>query len=115
MWGMDMGLGIPISWACALTPEAAPMTTSARDIAETFDGALTGGALALGSILIEQRQMRQADRAEAAAIHRQAAAIRARKATAALRDLEARQAADRRFAHQRQTALIAARRAILAG
>ena len=91
------------------------MTNQAHNIAETFDTALTGGALALGSLLIEQRMARQADRAEAAAIHRQAAAIRARKATAALRALEARKAADAEFIRARQTALIAARRAILAG
>lgn len=42
--------------------------TSAHQVADTFDTALTGGALALGSILIQQQQQRAAVRREAAAI-----------------------------------------------
>nr|WP_137830201.1 hypothetical protein [Methylobacterium sp. L1A1] len=42
--------------------------TSAHQVTDTFDTALTGGALALGSILIQQQQQRAAVRREANAI-----------------------------------------------
>ncbi|WP_342152016.1 hypothetical protein [Methylorubrum sp. SB2] len=42
--------------------------TSAHQVADTFDTPLTGGALALGSILIQQQQARNAVRREAATI-----------------------------------------------
>lgn len=93
--------------------------TSARQVADTFDTALTGGALALGSILIEQQAMRNAARREAAAIRAVAGRMAYDRVMAAhYAEQEAKAivtARADRFARQRQQALIAARRAALAG
>ncbi len=64
--------------------------TSAREVAESFDTALTGGAMALGSILVEQQLALNAAYSEAAVIRRQAAVVRARRVAAAVALAEVR-------------------------
>jgi hypothetical protein len=85
--------------------------TSTSQVVEGFDSALTGGALALGSILIEQRAIRAADRREAAAI-RQATARKAYNRIMAQHaiDEQARQA---RAEDDRRRAIIMRRALIL--
>lgn len=93
--------------------------TNAHQVADTFDTALTAGAMALGSILVQQQQARNAVRREANAIR----AVAGRMAyDRVMAEHHAEQAAKAlvnaradRFARQRQQALIEARRAALSG
>ncbi|MET7242919.1 hypothetical protein ABZT49_06080 [Methylobacterium sp. EM32] len=93
--------------------------TSARDVAESFDTALTGGAMALGSVLISQKMDRDAAYAEAAVIRQATARMAYNRVMAEYRAEQEAKAvvaarADR-YARQRQMAIIAARKAALAG
>lgn len=91
---------------------------TAHQVAETFDAGLQSMALGLGTVLIQERMIRQADRAAANAIRAQTARLvynrvlaeemAAQRAEAA-RAEEAERAA--RFRLQRQMAALAAKRA----
>jgi hypothetical protein len=93
--------------------------TSARDVADSFDTVLTTGALGLGSVLISQKLDRDAAYREAASIRQATARMAYNRVMVEHRaEQEAKAvvaARANRYARQRQMAIIAARKAALAG
>ncbi|MEH3144079.1 MAG: hypothetical protein PGN34_01700 [Methylobacterium frigidaeris] len=91
---------------------------SAYDVAGSFDRGMQGMAVSLGTVLIEQRMIRQADRAAANVIRARTAKLvydrvfneemAAHRAQAARAEEAER---DRRFRMQRAMAALAAKRA----